>query len=204
MRAVLVLAALADRLNREAGRPPIPSLYFFTDPLRTPDPARIAAKLPRGAAVVYRHFGAQDRHAVARRLARICRARRLKLFIAADPKLAQNVSAAGVHWPERLATADGGRGLKSMAAHSGRALAHAAGHADLAILAPIFPSRSPSAERPLGPLRAGRLARTARLPVIALGGVNTRTAKRLLGRGFAGLAAVDGLSGGLVPPPIPG
>jgi thiamine-phosphate pyrophosphorylase len=193
MRAVLVLAALADRLNREAGRPPIPSLYFFTDPKRTPDPARIVARLPRGAAVVYRHFGAPDRATVAQRLARLCRARGLKLLIAADPPLAHQVGAAGVHWPERFGSGHHPEGLISAATHSGRALARAACRADLAILAPIFPSRSPSAAAPLGPLRAGTLARTARLPVIALGGVNARTAKRLLGRGFAGLAAIDGL-----------
>ena len=32
------LARLARRLNRDAGAPPIPALYFFTDPERTPDP----------------------------------------------------------------------------------------------------------------------------------------------------------------------
>ena len=40
MGSGLVLAALARRLNREAGNPPIPALYFFTDPVRTPDPMR--------------------------------------------------------------------------------------------------------------------------------------------------------------------
>jgi thiamine monophosphate synthase len=38
------------------------------------------------------------------------------------------------------------------------------------------------------------MARMARLPVIALGGVNAETARRLTGRGFAGLAAVDALA----------
>ncbi len=190
---MLVLAALADRLNREAGRPAIPSLYFFTDPKRTPDPARIAAKLPRGAAVVFRHFGAADRAETAHRLARICRARGLILLIANDPLLAHKVGADGVHWPERSLGRSGAH-LNTASAHSARALARAKNRADIAILAPIFSSRSPSATHPLGPLRAGRLARAATLPVIALGGVNARTAKRLLGRGFAGLAAIDGLT----------
>ena len=38
----------------------LPRLFFFTDPIRTPDPARILTRLPRGAGVVYRAFGAAD------------------------------------------------------------------------------------------------------------------------------------------------
>ncbi|HVY84164.1 MAG TPA: thiamine phosphate synthase [Caulobacterales bacterium] len=195
MRNVMVLDALARRLNREAGRPAIPALFFFTDPERTPAPAKIAERLPRGAAVVYRHFGAADRLSVAKALAAVCRRRGLTLLIAADPALARRVGADGVHWPERLVhKARAGVGLQTGAAHSRRGLARAAAtQLDAAILAPVFPSRSPSAKRPLGPLRAGILALAAALPVIALGGVNARTAKRLPGRGFAGLAAVEGL-----------
>jgi thiamine monophosphate synthase len=37
------------------------------------------------------------------------------------------------------------------------------------------------------------MARASTLPVIALGGVNARTAARLSGRGFAGVAAIDAL-----------
>lgn len=193
MRAVTVLAAIARRLNIEAGSPPIPALYFVTDPARTPDPARIAARLPRGAAVIYRHFGAVDRAQTARRLARLCRRRGVALLIANDARLAHAVGAAGVHWPER-AIRPAGASLTTGAAHSGRALAKAASAGlDAALLGPVFPTRSNSGRRMLGPLKAGRLARSARLPVIALGGLNARTARRVLGRGFAGIAAVDGL-----------
>jgi len=41
----------------------LPALLFFTDPARTPDPAADAANLPKGAAVVYRAFGAPERPA---------------------------------------------------------------------------------------------------------------------------------------------
>ena len=81
-----------------AGR--LPRLWFFTDPERTPDPAAIAATLPRGAAVVYRHFGAADREAVARVLRQL---RGLVVLIGADAALAARVGADGVHLPERLA-----------------------------------------------------------------------------------------------------
>ena len=191
-----MLAAVAARLNRTAGRPAVPALYFFTDPARTPDPVTIAARLPRGAAVVYRAFGAANRLAVATALVKIARRRGLMLLIGADAGLARRVKADGVHLPERLgATASRLKStypdwIVTAAAHGGGGLQRQG--ADALILAPVLPSRSASAVRPLGALRAMRLAQTARAPVIALGGVNARTARRLTGRGFAGLAAVDG------------
>jgi thiamine-phosphate pyrophosphorylase len=186
------LAALADRLNREAGAPPVPALYFLTDPSRTPDPAAIAKTLPAGAAVIYRHFGAPDRRRVASRLAAVCRARGLKLLIAADPALAAQFDA-GVHWPERLLPAHRDTdALVTASAHGAAGIARAAEYgADACLLAPVFASRSASGNRPLGPFRASQLARAAPLPVIALGGISLERARSLAGRGFAGLAAVD-------------
>jgi thiamine-phosphate pyrophosphorylase len=194
-----LLAALARQLNRDAGAPGAPSLYFFTDPKRTPKPLKIANQLPRGAAVVYRHFGAPDRMRVATGLADICRRRGLLLLIAADPDLARRVRAHGVHWPEaRLpARRAPGAGFVTVAAHSAAAVARAAAFgADACVLGPVFPTRSNARRRPLGLFRASQIARAARVPVIAVGGVNADTARRLVGRGFAGLAAVDALACG--------
>ena len=63
-----------------------------------------------------------------------------------------------------------------------------------ALVSAVFTSESPSAGAPLGALRFARLNRTARLPIIALGGINARTAPRLVDAGAAGLAAVGGLT----------
>jgi thiamine-phosphate pyrophosphorylase len=196
MRSKHALAAQARRLNREAGSPSIPALYFFTDPERTPDPRAIARRLPRGAAVVYRHFGAQGRELVARQLASLCRSRGLRFLVAGDPALARRVGADGVHWPEdRLSSKRGGLSLVTAAAHSAAALERArlAG-VDAVVLAPVFETRSASGRRALGPFRASQLARSAGVPVIALGGVNSENARLLAGRGFAGLAAVGALA----------
>ncbi len=57
-----------------------------------------------------------------------------------------------------------------------------------------FPSRSPSAGRPLGPIRLARLVRQAASPVYALGGVDADTVRRLGDTGVVGVAAVDGLA----------
>jgi thiamine-phosphate pyrophosphorylase len=196
MRSKHALAAQARRLNREAGCPSIPALYFFTDPERTPDPRAIVRRLPRGAAVVYRHFGAQGRERVARQLASLCRSRGLRLLVAADPALARRVGADGVHWPEdRLSSMRAGLSIVTVAAHSAAALERArlAG-VDAVVLAPVFETRSASGRRALGPFRASQLARSAGVPVIALGGVNAENARLLAGRGFAGIAAVGALA----------
>jgi thiamine-phosphate pyrophosphorylase len=197
MGTIAVLAGLGARLNREAGRPPLPSLFFLTDPARAPAPEEIVRRLPCGAAVIYRHFGAADRAATAAALAMLCRRRGLLLLIGADAGLARRVGADGVHWPERLIpTRRSGFRLETAAAHSAQALRLAAAAGlDAALLAPVFPSRSPSAARPLGPRRGGALARQAGLPVIALGGVTDATGRRLGGSGFAGIAAIEALSG---------
>ncbi|MGE3248702.1 MAG: thiamine phosphate synthase [Hyphomonadaceae bacterium] len=195
-RAVLI--GLAQRLNREAGAKGLPPLLFLIDRERTPDPLGAAARLPRGAGVIYRHFGAADRLAAGRALARLCRRRGLTLLIGGDAALARALAADGVHLPERLvalARSLPTHWLVTAAAHSRGALARAkAAGVDAALLSLIFPSNSPSAARALGPLKAGRLAKAAGLPVYALGGVNARTGARLIGRGFAGVAAVEALA----------
>lgn len=184
------------RLNRDAGAVGLPALYFFTDPKRTPDPLAVAARLPKGTAVVYRHFGAENRREVAKALAALCWRHGLVLLIAADPALARKVGAHGVHWPEARARKRVGPGLLTMAAHSEAALRRAALLGmDAVFLSPVFPTRSGSMRPALGLNRASALARGSAVPVIALGGVNASNAHRLLGRGFAGLASVDGLLG---------
>jgi len=180
----------------------IPGLWFFTDPVRTPEPEAVALRLPVGAAVVYRAFGAGDSALVARRLAAISRRRGLRLLIGADAVLAAAVGADGVHLPQRLmhlaprlARARPGW-LISAAAHDAAAIV--AGERfglDALVVSAVFPSRSPSAGPALGPVRFAALIRRARVPIIALGGVTNKNAPRLLSTGAAGMAAVDGLAG---------
>jgi thiamine-phosphate pyrophosphorylase len=177
----------------------LPSLLFFTDPVRTPDPVAAARALPKGSGVVYRGFGAADAEATARRLAAVARARGLLLMIGQDAALAARVGAQGVHLPERLAHRAGP--LKrarpdwvvTVAAHSERA-ARRGGAADAVVVSTTLPSRSASAGPPWGPVRLAILVRRARRAAYALGGVDNKTARRLLDVGLIGLAAVEGLA----------
>jgi thiamine-phosphate pyrophosphorylase len=182
-------------------RQPAPTVFFVTDPDRTPDPAVVAKRLPRGTGVIFRGFGRPGAERTAAALAAIARARGLVLLIGADERLAYNVGARGVHLPERdLGRARGIRArhpnwLITGAAHSPIAVARAKRSGiDAVLLSTAFSSNSASASLPLGPVRLALIVKGAHVPVIALGGVTGRTSKRLIGTGVWGLAAVDGLS----------
>jgi thiamine-phosphate pyrophosphorylase len=186
---------------RTAGRNPSPKLLFLTDPVRTPDPERILAELPRGAGIVFRAFGAPDAVPVGLRLARLARRRGVRLLIGADVGLAIAVRADGIHLPERAVGRRGDilrlrrRFLVTAAAHSLGAIRRARlCGVDAVLVSAVFPSNSPSAGPPLGPLRFSVLAGAAGLPVIALGGVNARTARRLMSSGAAGFAAIGAMA----------
>lgn len=179
-------------------RKALPALLFFTDPVRTPDPEAIAATLPRGAAIVYRHFGAADAETVARRLKAVARARGLTLIIGQDAALARKVRADGVHLPERLAH----RAAALKRAHTGWIITSAAhslsaarrARGDAVVLSVALPSNSDSAGHALGPIRLAARVRAGDRPAYALGGINGRTARRLMSTGVIGLAAVGGLA----------
>ncbi len=159
------------------------------------------ATLPRGAGVVYRAFGAADAVSQGRRLASAARRRGLLFLVGADAALASRLGADGVHLPQRLVGATPGLRrarpdwLITAAAHSARALAAArlAG-VDAVVASPVFPSRSPSAGRPIGPLRLAQWASWSPVPVYALGGVNAETARRLIAIPLAGFAAIEALT----------
>ena len=180
----------------------LPPLLFFTDPVRTPDAEGVIARLPRGAGVVYRAFGAPDAVVRGRRLARAARRGGLVFLVGADAGLAIRLMADGVHLPERSASRAAGlkrarpRWIVTSAAHAPAAIVRArqAG-ADAVVVSPVFPSASASAGRPIGPLRFTAMATKARMPVYALGGITPASARRLTRSGAVGLAAVEALLG---------
>lgn len=180
----------------------LPSLLFFTDPARVPDPTTVAERLPRGAGIVFRAFGAPDAVEQGRRLRAIANERGLLLLVGAHANLAEGIGADGLHMPERLAAdiprlrAEHARYLITVAAHDLGAMqaAERAG-ADAVVVSPVFPSNSPSAGEPLGLKGLEDLIAATPLPVYALGGVRARTVTQLIGGGLVGIAAVEALAG---------
>ncbi len=197
------LAERARRLNRSIGRGKQTGFALLTDEARLPDPLPLLPLLPAGSVVVLRHYGDPDRAGLAQKLSRACRARRLFFLVANDVDLAFALGA-GLHLPEAVAHMATPRirlwhrrtrKPLSAAAHGRSALQRAAEiGADFALLSPAFPTASHPGMAGLGRLRFCRLARDARLPVWALGGVTMVTMRGLKDGGVAGIATVGNLT----------
>lgn len=199
----MTLAEPRQHHNSTARR--IPRLILLTDALRLPDPLPAIARLPAGSGVILRHHDWPERRQLARAMARLCRQKRLILLVANDWRLAAGIGADGVHLAEGLAchglTAPcrlwrrQRSALLSVAVHSALALGQAAGlEADFCLLSQAFASRSHPGKPALGPLRFATLARRSHLPIIALGGVNRQSWRRLPPSCAHGWAAIDGLT----------
>jgi thiamine-phosphate pyrophosphorylase len=194
------LTKLSLRLNRSAGYfGQLPGVILLTDANRLPDPLPAAAALPKGGAIILRHYGVAEREALGRELMALCRRRGLVLLIAGDWRLAWKLGAHGIHLPEWqtarppvLARKPGW--LITAAAHSQGALSRAGRlGVDAALLSPVFPTASHPGAGALGVLRFARLALHCPVPVYALGGIGADNAARLMGSGAAGIAAISGL-----------
>ena len=191
-RKLLTAARIAAR-HLPDGLPPV---LYLTDPSRTPDPAATVAQLPAGWGVVYRHFGHARITDTAIRITEAARKSHVRVLIANDPHLAAAVGADGVHWPfAHRHEAKRWRGrfaLMTASAHSLKQLQQLQDTGvDAALLSTAFPSRSPSAGAPLGPVRFRAIARRATIAVYALGGLTAGTAAMLAP--VAGIAAIDGI-----------
>ncbi|MEO0032326.1 MAG: hypothetical protein RIS94_2084 [Pseudomonadota bacterium] len=167
-----------------AKRYPVPNVILLSDARNDAVLERAIACLPRGSALVFRHYHLPlpERAHRLRELARACRARGVALVLAGDGYgPAQGLVRRA---PLRLATAHGLREIGDAA----RA------RADAVLLSPVFPTRSHPGAKGLGAVRFLLLARQSPVPVIALGGMTPARARALPVHGWA---AIDGLTGGL-------
>lgn len=190
-----------------AGRKPrqLPGKLLLTDPRHLADPIPVIARLPPGSGVVFRHYELppDQREAMARAVAVLCRRRRLVLFVAGDNRLAGAVGAPGVHLPEELviqragAVRRGGRLLTAAAHNSGAVHRAARCGGDAVLISPVFATASHPGAAPLGPVRFAALATLARrlgLGVYALGGIDGATARRIRHVPKTGTAAIRGMA----------
>lgn len=186
-------------------KPPLPPLLFFTDPTRTPRPWETAERLPAGAGVVFRHFGAADALETGLRLRAATGEAGVRLLVGLDADLAERIGADGVHLPERALSAahalSGRRPdwLLTGAAHSLEAV-KTARDLDALVLSPVFPAGGASAGKPaLGIEGFKAVAATAPCPVYALGGISAANAEALIGSGACGIAGVDAVQTAFMP-----
>lgn len=156
-----------------------------------PDPLAAIARLPPGlCGVVFRHDDLPNRLELAIAIASLCRRRRLMLSVAGDWRLAARLRA-GVHM--RGGEGPPGRGVfRTASAHDRAQLARARRAGAITFLSPVFATRSHAAGKPLGVWRWAALARLGGSGVLALGGIDGRTARRLPKRAW-GAGAIGAL-----------
>jgi thiamine-phosphate pyrophosphorylase len=201
--AALDLNRAATAVSPGAGR--LPPLLFFTDPDRTPHPWETAARLPRGAGVVFRAFGRPEALEIGQRLRAATAGRGVRLLVGRDADLAVRLEADGVHLPERAMTeATAMRRVRPdwllTAAWHGAPLEGAAG-LDALVLSPVFPAGGASARKPaLGVNAFKDRTSAAPCPVYALGGVNGARAAGLAESGACGIAGVEAVQAAFAQP----
>ncbi|MBV9931944.1 MAG: thiamine phosphate synthase [Alphaproteobacteria bacterium] len=162
-------------------RQPLPRLWLMTDERQGEALWAALDRLPRGAGIVFRHYGLEERQrrALFERLRPEARRRGLVLVTAGRglPR------ADGVHNRR-------GPGLRTASAHNLREIRRAERRgAEILFLSPVFATRSHPGAGLLGPRRFARLARLTRLPVVALGGMDAARFDAL--RGAYGWAGID-------------
>lgn len=158
------------RSKQNSGRQPLPKIWLLSDARNDAALERTLKRLPRGSGFVFRHYhlaGAQRRSRF-QSLARLARARGHLVALAGS-------TAEARRWGADLAY--GARG-QLVPVHSLREIGKAA-RAEALLLSPVFPTRSHPGAKGLGALRFRLLAAHAKVPVIALGGMNAQAARRL-------------------------
>jgi thiamine-phosphate pyrophosphorylase len=178
----------------ELGRRALPDLWLLSDARNDAALEETLRKLPRGSGFIYRHYHLPPDERVARwfDLRRLARARGHLTILADSSLTAREWGADGIYGAPR-ALYPTTRDLLTLATAHNLAEIGLANRlrADAVLLSPAFPTRSHPDAAALGPRRFRVLAQHARMPVIALGGMNGRTARRL---GWSCWAAIDGLS----------
>ena len=177
-----------------------PTLWFFTDNLRNPDPYAILNQLPKNTGIVFRDYNIPKRNHIAAKMAEFCRKKDLVLLIGGDSKLAVEVGATGVHIPEYNSQTlpylkiQKPNWIISTSVHGKRSYQKAKSLGiNIIFLSPVFTTSSHPRGKPLGSLYISRLARDFGVFSIALGGVNLKTVDSLNGTGVNGIAAISGL-----------
>jgi thiamine-phosphate pyrophosphorylase len=169
-------------------RHPLPRLWLMTDERQGDRLLDAVAGLPKGAGIVFRHYGLSE---VARRdlFETVRAAHQGPLLLAGPASLALAWDADGSHG------SGPGRGLRSAPVHNHAELRAAERDgAAMVFLSPVFATRSHVGAQPLGLARFAWLARRTALPVIALGGMNAERGRRLASFGAYGWAGIDAWS----------
>ena len=171
---------------------PLPRTWLMTDERQGEGLWSALDRLPPRAGIVMRHYSLPpgERRALFRRVRSRARRRGLMLLLGGDAVTARAWGADGWHGRGR------GSGFHSAPVHDEHELRAAErSGAALLFVSPVYPTRSHPGAPHLGEAGFARLARRAKVPVIALGGVGAADSRRLRLLGAYGWAGIDAWSG---------
>ena len=162
-------------------------------------------KIPKKSAFLLRSYEVKERKKIAKQLLKFCKMRKLKLLIGLDIKLAEDINAHGVHFPEYMIKEnkinwDVIKKIKSKkkwiitaATHNIQTIKKAENFdIDAVLLSPVFPSTSHPNSKNLGINKFAKIVKKTKLPIYALGGINIKNVKSLLETDIIGYAFQKG------------
>lgn len=199
------LTEISKELNRQSGFESMPGLIFITDQSAQPCPEEIITKMPSGSMVILRDYDVENRAELGRALAYVCKARNIKFIVAGDFALSLMLEADGIHFAEfKMSEAELIRKEKpdyfiTAAVHNEEAIKNAIRlDIDALLLAPIFATKShpetfDDQDKVVGPEQLKKMCHKYRIPIYALGGINSETIMKIKDTGAAGIAAIRGL-----------
>jgi thiamine-phosphate pyrophosphorylase len=159
---------------------PLPAIWLVSDARNDAVLEAALRQLPRGSGFIFRHYHLPETERRTRfeELARLAHGRGHLVALAGSRAQARRWGADKAYGP----------GGHLAPVHDLRELGRAS-RAEALLLSPVFPTRSHPGASTLGPLRFRLLAARAKVPVIALGGMDRRGAKRLRWPRWAGIDA---------------
>ncbi|EAQ28762.1 thiamine monophosphate synthase [Erythrobacter sp. NAP1] len=171
---------------------PLPELWLISDARNDAVLEDAIARLPKGSGFVFRHYHLWPDERATRfaALLPMLRDGGHWAIVSDSVSTAEEWGADGVYGAlDAIPTSD----LRWIAtAHNEGEIVDANRYgADAVMLSPVFPTRSHPGGDTLGVDRFRQLAALSKVPVIALGGMNTSRAEQL---GWPRWAAIDGLS----------
>ena len=158
-------------------------------------------KIPKKSAFLLRSYETKKRKKIAKQLLKFCKIKKIKLLIGSDIKLAEDIKADGIHFPEYMIKKNkinwiGIKNVKSKkrwiittSVHSIQSLKKAEGlDIDAGLLSPVFPSKSHPNSKNLGLNKFSKIVKKTKLPIYALGGINIKNVKSLTETDIIGYA----------------
>ena len=191
------------RIRRAAQPTPLPRLWLMSDERMGAGFLDAVAALPPGSGVIFRHYTLPDaeRKALFAAALRLCRRKRgCVLYLADSVFKSLSWQADGVHLSGKSARAvrDARRARRlglgvTQSVHDASEMTRANRGGAVALVSPVYPTRSHPDVPVLGAQGFAALAQKARGPVIALGGMTPARFAALVEHGAYGWAAIDAL-----------